>query len=175
MAHPDDRAFDWKRALLEAYAVNEQMNQYLLKHLDPRAWRAKPPGSRGRTIAAIFAHMHNMRLKWLRTSKYRRVPAPLDPRRVTPQQARAALGRSAACVSRLVTEALARPGVPIASPPWERPHPDPVSFSSYLASHDAHHRGQVTVLARQMGYGLGLKGYGLWHWAKLRRAFGLGR
>jgi len=45
------------------------MNQLLLAHLDPRAWRAQLPGTNpraGRTIAAIFAHLHNSRLVWLK-------------------------------------------------------------------------------------------------------------
>jgi len=41
------------------------MNQILIEHLDPTAWRAKPPG-KVRTIAAIFTHMHNVRSKWVR-------------------------------------------------------------------------------------------------------------
>ncbi len=69
--------------LLETYAVNDAMNQLLLAHLDPRAWRAHPPGAkgyRGRTIAAIFAHLHNTRLSWLRNSApHSKCSAPLDP------------------------------------------------------------------------------------------------
>ena len=54
-----------REVLLETYAANDRMNQLLLKHMDARAWRAKAPGmqaTEGRTIAAIFAHMHNNRL-----------------------------------------------------------------------------------------------------------------
>ena len=53
--------------LLESYAINDAMNQLLLAHLDARAWRAQLPGQKGkgRTIAAIFAHLHNSRLRWL--------------------------------------------------------------------------------------------------------------
>ncbi len=47
---------DLRDVLLEIYGVNDAMNQLLLSHLDPRAWRAQPPGEKGngRTIAAIF-------------------------------------------------------------------------------------------------------------------------
>ncbi len=57
-------------SLLETYASNDAMNQLILSHLDPRAWRAQTPGEKGsgRTIAAIFAHLHNCRLKWLKRS-----------------------------------------------------------------------------------------------------------
>src|SRR5246500_5959552 len=57
-------------SLLETYASNDAMNQLILSNLDPRAWRAQPPGEKGqgRTIAAIFVHLHNVRVKWLRLS-----------------------------------------------------------------------------------------------------------
>src|SRR5271167_5151485 len=79
-----------REVLLETYAANDRMNQLLLEHLDARAWRAKPPGLnrlQGRTIAAIFAHMHNNRLVWLKWSApHRRCPATLDPARCTVRQ-----------------------------------------------------------------------------------------
>ena len=48
------------RAAVRIFAANDRMNQILIEHLDPAAWRAKPPG-KVRTIAAIFTHMHNVR------------------------------------------------------------------------------------------------------------------
>lgn len=45
--------------------LNDRLNQMVIEHLDPAAWRAKPPGN-VRTIAAIFAHVHNVRCKWVR-------------------------------------------------------------------------------------------------------------
>jgi hypothetical protein len=47
-----DVGVDFCQVLVESYAVNERMNQIVLEHLDPAAWRAKLPGSKGRTIAA---------------------------------------------------------------------------------------------------------------------------
>src|SRR5215472_9982232 len=71
---------DFRQALLETYAVNDHINQLILEHLDPKAWRAKPPGRNTRTIAAIFAHVHNVRRKWLRLSAppHLKLPAQLD-------------------------------------------------------------------------------------------------
>ena len=56
------------KALVDAFAVNERMNQFLLENLDEDAWRVEPPGGKGRTIAAIFAHIHNVRHMWLSVS-----------------------------------------------------------------------------------------------------------
>src|SRR5271157_1988664 len=95
--------------LLETYAVNDAMNQLLLAHLDPRAWRAEPPEAKGsgRTIAAIFAHLHNNRLVWLKHSApHLKCPAPLDPARCTVKQTAAAHRRSAACCLQMLREAL---------------------------------------------------------------------
>ena len=91
--------------LLETYASNDAMNQLILSHLDARAWRAQPPGQRGsgRTIAAIFAHVHNSRLKWLRNSApHLKCPPALDPDRCTMKQAAAAHRRSAAQCLRML-------------------------------------------------------------------------
>src|ERR1700688_484291 len=96
-------------SLLETYASNDAMNQLILSHLDPRAWRALPAGEKGsgRTIAAIFAHLHNCRLKWLRGSApHLKCPAPLDPDRCTMKQAAAAHKRSGAQCLRMLTDAL---------------------------------------------------------------------
>src|SRR5437867_11206277 len=72
--------------LLETYASNDAMNQLILSNLDPRAWRAQPLGQKGsgRTIAAIFAHLHNSRLVWLKNSApHLKCPPPLHPDRCT--------------------------------------------------------------------------------------------
>ena len=65
-------------AAVQIFAANDRMNQVLIEHLDPAAWRAKPPG-KARTIAAIFTHMHNVRTKWVRlTAPYLKVPPQLN-------------------------------------------------------------------------------------------------
>jgi hypothetical protein len=45
-------------ALLNAFNINNRINRYLIENLPPDAWRAKPADGKGRTIAAIVAHMH---------------------------------------------------------------------------------------------------------------------
>jgi hypothetical protein len=78
---------DIRDVLLETYAANARMNEILIKNIDERAWREQPPGLKrqdSRTIAAIFAHMHNNRLVWLkRSAPHLRCPLPLDPNRCT--------------------------------------------------------------------------------------------
>lgn len=167
--------------LIETYSVNDAMNQILLKHLNPKAWRAKPlgkPGS-GRTIAAIFAHLHNCRLVWLKNSApHLECPAPLDPDRCTMKQAAAAHTRSAAQCVKMLADALA--GGPNRrvkkfsrgswAPVW---HAGGTMFA-YMFSHEAHHRGQVLMLAHQLGYRIPPNVWGLiWRWNWLWKQAGM--
>src|SRR2546426_12503755 len=95
--------------LLETTASNAAMNQLILSNLDPRAWPAQPLGQKGsgRTIAAIFAHLHNSRLVWLKNSAPPlKCPPPLDPDRCTMKQAAAAHSKSAAQCLRMLSDAL---------------------------------------------------------------------
>src|SRR3974390_2754060 len=97
--------------LVETYSVNDAMNQHLLGSLNPHAWRAEPLGPRGsgRTIAAIFAHLHNCRLVWIKNSApHLKCPAALDPYRCTMKQAAAAHKKSAAQCLKMLTDALTR-------------------------------------------------------------------
>ncbi len=175
LATPD--AIDLRHALIETYAVNDRMNQILLERLDPGAWRAKPPGRKGRTIAAIFAHVHNVRRKWLRLSApHLKLPAPLDHARCTQKQAREALAESAARCSDMLAQALAGPDGRVRNflrDGWARPWPVGAAMVTYMVSHDAHHRGQVCMLADQLGLPLPIQAAsGIWNWERLWRECG---
>jgi len=175
-------AFDFPQETLQAYALNDRMNQLLLEHLDSRAWRAKSPGHKGRTIAAIFAHVHNIRCKWLRLSApHLKLPARLDRSRCTQKQVRAALAESAGRCSQMLAEALT--AHPLTAAPgrvqtfvrdgWARPWPPGVAMFAYMITHDAHHRGQACMLAHQLGFPLtGQAAYGIWVWEKLAKECG---
>jgi uncharacterized damage-inducible protein DinB len=165
------------QVLVESYAVNERMNQIVLEHLDPAAWRAKLPGSKGRTIAAIFAHVHNVRRKWLRLSApHLKLPASLDHVRCTQKQARSALAESAARCSEMIADAFSGPQSRVEifhRDGWARPWPPGASMVVYMISHDAHHRGQVCMLAHQLGFPLPMKCIsGIWGWEKLWKECG---
>jgi uncharacterized damage-inducible protein DinB len=167
---------DFRQALLETYAVNDRMNQLILEHLDPRAWRAKPPGRNVRTIAAMFTHMHNIRRKWLRlTAPHIKLPAQLDRTRCTQLQARTALAESARLCSKMLEEALVPEGrlKQFRRDAWAKPWPAGIAMFAYMISHDTHHRGQVCMLAHQLGFPLPIKAnYGIWTWEKLWKECG---
>ena len=181
---PTELANELATVLLETYSVNDAMNQLLLAHLDERAWRAKPAsasGRGGRTIAAIFAHLHNVRVTWLRHSApHLRRAAMLDPDRCTQKQAAAALKKSAAQCLCMLTDALGagprRRVTKFIRDGYTQTWPAGGTMWAYMYSHEAHHRGQVVMLAHQLGYRLPVPAaYGIWHWEKLWKQQGFAR
>jgi uncharacterized damage-inducible protein DinB len=165
-------------AAVQIFAANDRINQLLIEYLDPTAWRAKPP-DKARSIAAIFTHMHNVRSKWVRlTAPHLKVPPQLGRARCTPQQARAGLTESAARCAEMLAEALGgsariekfrRDG-------WAAPWPVGLEMLCYMLSHEAHHRGQVCMLAHQLGFPLPNEvAYGIWNWEKLWKQCGSSR
>jgi len=163
--------------MVEAYAVNDRMYQLILEHLDPRAWNATPPGKRARSIAAMVAHVHNVRCKWLRLSApHLKRPALVDRSRCTQRQAAKAMAASAECCCEMLAEALNAPDKQVDAflrDGWARPWAPGAAMFAYMLSHDAHHRGQICLLAHQLGYPLPFAaGPGLWSWEKLWKESG---
>jgi len=168
------------RSAVQIFAANDRMNQNLIEHLDPAVWKAKPPSkppANVRTIAAIFTHMHNVRTKWVRlTAPHLKVPPQLNRAHCTQQQARAGLAESAARCAEMLAEALGgaegrvqkfrRDG-------WAKPWPVGLEMLCYMLSHEAHHRGQVCMLAHQLGFPLPIEvESGIWNWEKLWKECG---
>jgi uncharacterized damage-inducible protein DinB len=151
------------------------MNQIVLEHLDPAVWRAQLPGSKARTIAAIVAHVHNIRRKWLRLSApHLKLPSTLNRASCTQKQARAALLESGARCSEMLAFALlpsqstSRKVETFHRDGWARPWPAGPAMLAYMISHDAHHRGQICMLAHQLGSPLSSNATSaMWAWEKL--------
>jgi uncharacterized damage-inducible protein DinB len=167
------------RSAVQIFAANDRMNQLLIEHLDPAAWKSKPPAkSPGniRTIAAIFTHMHNVRTKWIRlTAPHLKVPPQLNRAHCTPHQARTALAESAARCTEMLAEALGGSGriEKFRRDGWGRPWPVGVEMLCYMLAHEAHHRGQVCMLAHQLGCTFPHEiADGIWNWEKLWRECG---
>jgi uncharacterized damage-inducible protein DinB len=169
-ARQQKASMQFGRTAIRAFAANERMNQMLIQHLDSTVWQAKPLG-KVRTIAAIFTHVHNVRTKWVRlTAPHLQVPRQLNRMHCTPEQARAALSESAARCSEMLAEAFGdgarvkmfrRDG-------WARPWPVGAEMLCYMIAHEAHHRGQVCMLAHQLGFPLRNEvTSGMWNWEKL--------
>ena len=170
-------------AAVQIFAANDRMNQRLIEHLDPAAWKSKPPAkspANVRTIAAIFTHMHNVRTKWIRlTAPHLKIPLQLNRAHCTQSQARAALAESAARCTEMFVEALGDSGQiggriqTFRRDGWAPAWPVGLEMLCYMLAHEAHHRGQVCMLAHQLGFPLPHKvGDGIWNWEKLWKECG---
>jgi uncharacterized damage-inducible protein DinB len=165
-----------RKGMVEAWAANERLNQMILEALDAKAWRAKPPGRNTRTIAAIFTHVHNVRRKWVRlTAPQLKLPKELKHRSCTLRQARKGLAESGRACGKMLAEALEGQVGRFVRDGWARPWPAGAAMFAYMMAHEAHHRGQVCLLAHQLGYPLAKEtGYQLWMWEKVWRECGFG-
>ena len=171
----DRRAVETRlgRTAAEIFAANERVNQLLLERLDPAAWRAKPVGG-VRTIAAIVTHVHNVRAKWVRLNSPRvGVPVQLKWASCTQEEARVGLAESAiACEKMLALAAggevkeFLRDGWAAV---WSLGNASVgVEVVCYMVAHEAHHRGQVCLLAHQMGFELPKDVMSaMWGWERL--------
>jgi uncharacterized damage-inducible protein DinB len=149
-------------SLLAAFATNNRINEFVIRAVPDAAWHATPPGGRGRTISSIAAHIHNVRLMWLKSvAKDGALPAKLEGEGCTQDEAVRALHESWLALDRVLHDSLSGGGS------IRGFKPDAASFIAYLFAHDAHHRGQMAMLARQVGYPLSQSaGYGMWEWGK---------
>lgn len=157
---PAKPAFDPAASLLTAFGTSHRINLYLIQNLPDEAWRAATPNGKGRVIASIAAHVHNVRLMWLKAAARDAVlPEKLDPDTATKQQVLQALAGSFAALEALIRNSLATDGK------IKGFKPDVGSFVGYLIAHEAHHRGQMTLLARQAGHPVSQSVmFGMWEW-----------
>jgi len=139
---------------------------YLIENLPLELWSQDVPGSR-RTVQTIAAHIHNARCMWIKMLGERhgiKIPARVEVRAVSPPQLLRALGRSNDGIIGLIKLAMDCGGV---LPPaaWQNFPPDAVHLLSYFVAHEAHHRGQLCMVARQLGHRLPADvTAGLWQW-----------
>jgi uncharacterized damage-inducible protein DinB len=147
-------------SLIAAFSTNNRLNEYLLKAVPDAAWRAEPPNGKGRTIAAIFSHMHNVRGMWLKVAaKGTEIPEKLERDKCTKAEVEEALDQSWRALETVLQQSLSSDGR------IKGFKPDAGGFLGYLLAHDAHHRGQISMLARQVGHPISQAAmFGMWEW-----------
>lgn len=153
--------------LRDAWRTSNRVTIELVRSLPADFWAMRVPAST-RTVRAIAAHLHNARCSWIKTLGSEHgveVPVRVDFRRATPKQVAAALKTSGRAMEELF--ALARDGKLPNSKRyiWRNLSLDVDHVVTYFIAHDAHHRGQIVMLARESGHRLP-RGVvdGLWQW-----------
>jgi len=158
--------------LLDSWRTNSRVTAYLVEHLPAPLFHASIPGAPRRTIRMIAGHLHNARCMWIKTLGSEHgiaVPRPVDRHTVTRRELLAALRRSSRGIEALLELGLAAGGhvPPSKGYVWRNLPLDVPHVLTYFVAHEGHHRGQIVMVARQVGHRLsGSILGGLWQWTK---------
>jgi uncharacterized damage-inducible protein DinB len=150
-----------KQQITETWQINNRIDLYLLNSIaDDHLTDSL--SSKGRDVARQFAHIHNVRLMWLKAAApdLRDKQTKLD---TDSEVDKALLERRLTESGTAIDELLARSVDNGGKVKGFKPHV--TAFLGYLLAHDAHHRSQVILALKQSGHKIDQKtGYGLWEW-----------
>jgi uncharacterized damage-inducible protein DinB len=156
--------------LLAAWRTNSRVTAYLVEHLPAPVWDIPIPGAPRRTVRMIAGHLHNARCMWLKTLGKEHgieIPASVDRRKVARRELLVALNRSSRGIEALLALGNDAGGhvPPSKAYVWRNLPLDVPHVLAYFVAHEGHHRGQIVLLARQLGHRLPSEiASGLWQW-----------
>ena len=166
---------DLRATIIDAWQTNALVTARFVEQLPADLWNVPFPGIPRRTVRTVVAHLHNARSRWIRTlgtDHGLTAPVLVDSHRVTKRAVLAALGRSGRGIEDLLALGIAEGG---SIPPskrytWRNLPLDVGHVLTYFVAHEAHHRGQVVMAARQLGQRLPPDVVnGLWQWTARSR------
>lgn len=146
--------------LIETWHINNRIHLYLLDAISEE-YLADLSSSKGRNVGQQFAHIHNVRLMWLKASAPDLLKglSTLDKEtKLTKALLADNLSKSADAIAALLQKGFDEGKV-------KNFKPHPAAFFGYLISHEGHHRGQIMLALKQSGHAVDKKvQYGLWEW-----------
>jgi uncharacterized damage-inducible protein DinB len=151
--------------VLRCWRINNEVDIILLRALPAVIWPMKIPGYQHKTVRMMGAHLHNCRCMWIRNLGRKckiMTPDHVDNKEVSVKELITALKESSDTMQELVATGLDHDNRLAGFPPGA------VQFMHYMVAHEAHHRGQLIMASRQLGYPFPAPVMGkLWQWSKL--------
>lgn len=150
---------DLAAQLIETWEINNRVSLYLLDAIGEEG--LETPLAKGKAVGDQFAHIHNVRLMWLKASAPDLLEGleKVEKGSATLTGLKDALEGSGAAISKMIGDALVSGG----RVKGFKPHVS--AFVGYLISHEANHRGHAEIALRQAGRPLSDKAsYGIWEW-----------
>lgn len=148
------------KQIIETWQIHNNINLYLLGAIKEENL-SSVSASKGRSVGEQFAHVHNVRLMWLKAAspdlhekqiKFEKGEA-LSKKNISDR-----LKQSAGAIAALLEKGFAEGKIK-----GFKPHP--AAFFGYLLSHESHHRGQIVLSLKQSGHPIDQKvQFGLWEW-----------
>jgi uncharacterized damage-inducible protein DinB len=162
-------------AVIAPWRTNCRTTAFLVGRLPAPLWDLAVPGAPRRTVRMIAAHFHNSRARWIRTLGEEhgiRPPSLVNPRKIGRPALLAALDRSGRGIESILELGIQKGGqVPLSKQyVWRNLPLDVGHVLTYFVAHEAHHRGQLLMLARAAGQRLPREVIdGMWQWQRLSR------
>jgi uncharacterized damage-inducible protein DinB len=149
------------KQLLEAWDIHNRVHLYLLDAIEgPHLHDLS--ASKGRNVGEQFAHIHNVRLMWLKSAAPELIGKlkKIEKEDATDKQLLLqSLTDSARAMNLLLAKAIESDG----KIKGFKPHV--AAFFGYIISHESHHRGQIALALKQSNHPLNKKvSFGMWEW-----------
>lgn len=154
-------SLDLENQIVDTWKINNRINLYVLDAIPPDALN-DISASKGRSVAQQLAHLHNVRLMWLKVSGPELMTGleKIEKENAADKKLLArSLKESGKAMEGLFKKSLADGG----KVKGFKPHV--TAFLGYVLAHESHHRGQIALSLKQSGHTLDKKvGYGIWEW-----------
>jgi uncharacterized damage-inducible protein DinB len=147
------------KQFIETWEIHNRINLYLLDAIKEEHL-ASISASKGRNVGEQFAHIHNVRLMWLKAANPDLLNGQnkLEKTVISKVQLTKELNKSAVAITKLLQNGFEQGKIK-----GFKPHA--AAFLGYLISHESHHRGQIMLCLKQSGHPVDQKvQYGLWEW-----------
>jgi len=145
--------------IIETWEINNRINLYLINSISDEHL-SSISSSKGRTVGEHLAHVHNVRLMWLKEAipELLNTVKKIEKDQISKKIILEQFSTSGQAIAKLLEKSLQEGKLK-----GFKPHP--TAFLGYIISHESHHRGQIVLCLKQSGHPVDKKIlFGLWEW-----------